>query len=720
MKVVYFILTAFLLQYSTLLYPQNSEPRDLSRKIDSLIKAHNFDEAIKLQLALLKARPGDSSLMYNIACCYSLSQKKAEALDCLRKAVEYGYNNYILIANDKDLDLIKNSPEYNALIEKAKTVIAGNSKQNEVVLNEGEWMEFNLKKDSGSEKLPEVRVALLFDRDSLKIRAIVKDRHFRDSERGWRYGDGFLINFTFPGQSGDSADTENFYGYGFSLENKKPAAVLINKDGNYLLKKTDQYAPVIKVDSSEMQAYYYISLPWQAFYPFHPVLDQSAGINIIYTSQNDDKSRIIIKYIDDPFYDTEFTPKRRYAPLKFVLSGKTGTHFYGKLETRLVLKNKAKLKFAVYSEQAVSSPAQVICILSDSSRKEISKEIFKAVITPGRNLYEKEFNLPEGSGVYNVSASLGQDLYWKDSFVKIDPGSLKSYSDQIEEVRSKSSAESTSQNIAVLEYYSNELKSRIESFNDRKDPFEVKKTADELQYLLESFRTKGSVYLKNGYMVAAFRSCTDSTLQPFSIFLPERFDPKAKYNLIAALHGSGEDERYMVNSVGKEFSSENTIVIGPRGRNLSSWYTDKTEQDIICLTEMVKKMFRIDKTVLYGFSMGGYGVWRMSFMHPEMFDGAVVISGIPFNLVNNTRENNLKEIFRDLQTEKIRKIPFLVIHGTEDHSLLINYTDDFIEELKRENCSVQYIRVPGGGHGNFKSMDKVREWFNRINFHKAG
>lgn len=103
--------------------------------------------------------------------------------------------------------------------------------------------------------------------------------------------------------------------------------------------------------------------------------------------------------------------------------------------------------------------------------------------------------------------------------------------------------------------------------------------------------------------------------------------------------------------------------------------------------------------------MGGYGVWRMSFLHPELFDGAICVSGPPHPFNDSSEENDMRN-----HIGKGTNLRYLVIHGTEDRAVEIEATDKFIEKLKEAGYDVEYIRVPGGGHGNFSVKKMVRKW----------
>jgi len=77
-------------------------------------------------------------------------------------------------------------------------------------LKEGEWT--SLKLSSNKFEYPKVDMKLSFTPEYLHVKATVNDLHFKDGDRSWRYGDGFLINFvtkTFP----DAKSSEYFYAY---------------------------------------------------------------------------------------------------------------------------------------------------------------------------------------------------------------------------------------------------------------------------------------------------------------------------------------------------------------------------------------------------------------------------------------------------------------------------------------------------------------------------
>ncbi len=77
------------------------------------------DASRELQIAVA-LRPNDSNILYNSACVYGLLNKKKEALDTLRKAVQAGYHNLDWIARDSDLACLHGEEEFQKFLEAAK------------------------------------------------------------------------------------------------------------------------------------------------------------------------------------------------------------------------------------------------------------------------------------------------------------------------------------------------------------------------------------------------------------------------------------------------------------------------------------------------------------------------------------------------------------------------------------------------------------------------
>jgi non-specific serine/threonine protein kinase len=84
---------------------------NLGRAEDSV---RHLDTAVAL-------RPGDTNVLYNAACTLGVLQKKADALAMLRKALAAGYGNLDWVSRDPDFAILRDDPEFQALVSKGRT-----------------------------------------------------------------------------------------------------------------------------------------------------------------------------------------------------------------------------------------------------------------------------------------------------------------------------------------------------------------------------------------------------------------------------------------------------------------------------------------------------------------------------------------------------------------------------------------------------------------------
>jgi tetratricopeptide (TPR) repeat protein len=75
-----------------------------------------YNKSISVFKKIIGLQPDKPAAYYNIACIYARQNSKKDAIDWLKKAVEKGYDNWDLIKRDKDLENIRNSIDYNKMI----------------------------------------------------------------------------------------------------------------------------------------------------------------------------------------------------------------------------------------------------------------------------------------------------------------------------------------------------------------------------------------------------------------------------------------------------------------------------------------------------------------------------------------------------------------------------------------------------------------------------
>ena len=88
----------------------------------SYIYLNKYDDAIKILNRYLDKK-NDNGYNYEAACVYSLMNNKEKALEYLRKSLEGGYYKFAHIRRDRDMDNIRDLPEFEALLKEFETKV---------------------------------------------------------------------------------------------------------------------------------------------------------------------------------------------------------------------------------------------------------------------------------------------------------------------------------------------------------------------------------------------------------------------------------------------------------------------------------------------------------------------------------------------------------------------------------------------------------------------
>lgn len=85
---------------------------------DAYTKKGLYEKGLEVDKRLIKLRPEDPTVHYNLACDYSLLKKPEECLRTLEKAIQLGFRDFKYIDEDSDLDFIRQDIRYKELLAK--------------------------------------------------------------------------------------------------------------------------------------------------------------------------------------------------------------------------------------------------------------------------------------------------------------------------------------------------------------------------------------------------------------------------------------------------------------------------------------------------------------------------------------------------------------------------------------------------------------------------
>jgi len=233
--------------------------------------------------------------------------------------------------------------------------------------------------------------------------------------------------------------------------------------------------------------------------------------------------------------------------------------------------------------------------------------------------------------------------------------------------------------------------------------------------LLADARAGKSPYPAEGYAELAYFSELENAAQPYLVYIPSAHKqaPKRKLPLVVYLHGYSPDydkhfwlaEDPDMNDV---MEAEQCLMAVPFGRSNTDFLT-VGEVDVLRVVEEMKKHYPVDESriYLYGYSMGGSGVWTITTHYPDVFAAACVIAGrTDYYLWFDLEPKDVLKWVRPLidadnpigQAANIRGLPVLVYHGTADTLIKQEHSTGIVKKLTGLGGTSELRWIRGGDH----------------------
>ena len=204
-------------------------------------------------------------------------------------------------------------------------------------------------------------------------------------------------------------------------------------------------------------------------------------------------------------------------------------------------------------------------------------------------------------------------------------------------------------------------------------------------------------------------------VQPYSVCLPATYAPGRKLPLTLLLHSLalGQNQFAAIDPrlLHQVCDGRDSVVVTPLARGPSCWYFDEGELDVWEVWARVAEQLGTDpnRTVISGYSMGGYGAYKLGLTYPEVFAQAVVLAGpptcgvrllpdvdIPGDLDPNSHCAREGDTFRLLVNA--RWLPFVIAHGVLDELVPITSVLQQVLELDRLGYRYRFTVYPFEDH----------------------
>jgi hypothetical protein len=126
-------------------------------------------------------------------------------------------------------------------------------------------------------------------------------------------------------------------------------------------------------------------------------------------------------------------------------------------------------------------------------------------------------------------------------------------------------------------------------------------------------------------------------IQPYGLWVPPSFDGSPA-PLTVLLHSLGctynQYVAFMPRILEELGSDRGSLVLMPMGRGPDGWYHDEAEVDLFEAWGDLRARYPLDseRVSIAGYSMGGYGTYRIASLYPDLFARAFAVVGLPWAL----------------------------------------------------------------------------------------
>lgn len=264
---------------------------------------------------------------------------------------------------------------------------------------------------------------------------------------------------------------------------------------------------------------------------------------------------------------------------------------------------------------------------------------------------------------------------------------------------------------------------------------EMKEIAENARHYIE-IEAKGEDPFagRAGYMERSYVSKIDNGVQPYLLSVPEKAVEKTtqEFPLVVFLHGYDPNINKHRWWEAKEFAAicarHDAFMTIPFGRSNTD-FQSCGEVDMLDVIAELKKLYRIDpqRIYLYGYSMGGMGVYTLASHNADLFAAGIVLAGRANNpLLNYGAIENFHPFKQFLihadnpisLCENLINFPMRIYHGNDDPVVPKTEALRMNARFKALKADAKLILKPGGHTFGFEVLeeDEPLEWLltNRL------
>jgi pimeloyl-ACP methyl ester carboxylesterase len=211
-------------------------------------------------------------------------------------------------------------------------------------------------------------------------------------------------------------------------------------------------------------------------------------------------------------------------------------------------------------------------------------------------------------------------------------------------------------------------------------------------------------------------------IQPYGVYVPRGLTRVRPARLVWLLHSlSVQHNQYAAldpNLVRDVCERERTVCATTLGRGPDGWYLDEAELDFFEVWGALARTLRLDseRTVIAGYSMGGFAAYRLGLGYPDLFSQAISLAGPPAKGLRGARELGFADVDTTALVENARWLPYLIAHGAADQLVPVTSVVEQVQEFERLGYRYRFELSPAEDHLAWAAEDgftTVPGWIDR-------
>jgi hypothetical protein len=208
-------------------------------------------------------------------------------------------------------------------------------------------------------------------------------------------------------------------------------------------------------------------------------------------------------------------------------------------------------------------------------------------------------------------------------------------------------------------------------------------------------------------------------VQPYGVYVPRGYRPGDPTPLTWMLHSlSVNHNQYgALDPVQVQQTCEDrrSICATTLGRGPDMWYYDEAEVDFWEVWNRLAHTYTLDteRTVLSGFSMGGFGTYKLGLTYPDLFAKGLALAAPPtcgIRVVGDVRvpgtdERCATDGDTGLLVGNARHLPFVIASGVADELVPFTSIVEHVQEFDARGYRYHFEAYPAEGHIPYAAKD---------------